>query len=325
MNGVHKDEGVTPKAASAVVARGLRRDFGSVPAVRGLSLEVARGELLGLVGPDGAGKTTTMRMLAGLVRPTAGTVEVLGVDPFGYDGGRVREVLGLVPQENSLYGDLSVGENLTFFGELFGLSRAVFAERRARLFEITRLGPFVDRRASALSGGMYKKLALACALLHQPRVLLLDEPTNGVDPVSRRELWQLLYELVSRGMSIVLSTPSMDEAVRCHRVALVHEGRILLQGAPQALLSGFDCPVWELRGGVRDAVFARLEGAPGVLASSPAGARVRVVVEPDAQAAAAAHLSGLGVELVPARPDFEDLFLAALARAQRADPVEGSR
>jgi ABC-2 type transport system ATP-binding protein len=253
VNVVHEDEDVTPKAASAVVARGLRRDFGSVPAVRGLSLEVARGELLGLVGPDGAGKTTTMRMLAGLVRPTAGTVEVLGVDPFGPDGGRVREVLGLVPQENSLYGDLSVGENLTFFGELFGLSRAVFAERRARLFEITRLGPFVDRRASALSGGMYKKLALACALLHQPRVLLLDEPTNGVDPVSRRELWQLLYELVSRGMSIVLSTPSMDEAVRCHRVALVHEGRILLQGAPQALLSGFDCPVWELRGGVRDA------------------------------------------------------------------------
>ena len=174
---------------SPIVLTDLRRTFGKVTAVDGVSLKVDAGEIYGLVGPDGAGKTTTVRMIAGLIDPTSGSVRVLDQKP---DTDAVRESLGLLPQRFSLYGDLSVAENLDFFRQLYGLSKATAEPRRQRLLDITRLGPFQDRRADALSGGMYKKLALACALLHQPKVLLLDEPTNGVDPVSRRELWELL-------------------------------------------------------------------------------------------------------------------------------------
>lgn len=213
---------------------GLRRAFGSTQALRGVSLAVRRGEVYGLVGPDGAGKTTAIRMLAGLMRPDEGRVRVLGEDP-ARPRSPVREQLGLVPQRNSLYGDLSVDENLRFFAKLFGLSSSDFEARRERLLSITRLGRFTDRRAEALSGGMYKKLALACALLHRPRVLLLDEPTNGVDPVSRRELWELLYGLVHEGMTLMVSTPYMDEAARCHRVGLLYAGEVIAEGAPRAL------------------------------------------------------------------------------------------
>ncbi len=220
----------------ALAARGLVRRFGAVTALDGLSFEVGRGELFGLVGPDGAGKTTAIRALAGLIGVDGGEVRVLGVDPAG---GRIRERLGLMPQQYSLYRDLSVAENLRFFARLYVLPRAVFRQRAERLLAITRLGPFADRRADALSGGMYKKLALACALLHEPEVLLLDEPTNGVDPVSRRELWALLYEFVHGGMAVLVSTPYMDEAERCHRVGLVHHGRLLLDGDPAALTKGY--------------------------------------------------------------------------------------
>ncbi len=211
-----------------------RRGFGATQALRGVSLAVHRGEVYGLVGPDGAGKTTAIRLLAGLLRPDAGEVRVLGEDP-SHPRSPVREQLGLVPQRNTLYGDLSVEENLRFFSRLFGLSPADYTERRARLLELTRLTRFTERRADALSGGMYKKLALACALLHRPRVLLLDEPTNGVDPVSRRELWELLYSFVQEGMTLVVSTPYMDEAARCHRVGLLYAGELIAEGPPREL------------------------------------------------------------------------------------------
>jgi ABC-2 type transport system ATP-binding protein len=226
-----------PQAASggpAVSARRLVRRFGDVVALDGFSLEIPRGELYGLVGPDGAGKTTFIRALAGLIDVDAGEVRVLGEDPAR---GGVRERVGLMPQQFSLYRDLSVGENLKFFSRLNALPRAEHRRRSERLLAITRLGPFIDRRADALSGGMYKKLALACALLHEPEVLLLDEPTNGVDPVSRRELWELLHEFVHGGMTVLISTPYMDEAERCHRVGLAYRGRILVEGAPQALVA----------------------------------------------------------------------------------------
>jgi drug efflux transport system ATP-binding protein len=224
-----------PSGEPTLSARGLVRRFGAVTALDGLSFEVGRGELYGLVGPDGAGKTTAIRALAGLLLVDGGEARVLGVDPAG---GRVRERLGLMPQQYSLYRDLTVGENLRFFSRLYVLPRDVFRKRADRLLGITRLGPFVDRRADALSGGMYKKLALACALLHEPEVLLLDEPTNGVDPVSRRELWALLYEFVHGGMTVLVSTPYMDEAERCHRVGLVHRGKLLLEGDPRDLARG---------------------------------------------------------------------------------------
>jgi ABC-2 type transport system ATP-binding protein len=221
--------------APALSARALVRRFGAVTALDGLSFEVGRGELYGLVGPDGAGKTTALRALAGLVALDGGEARVLGEQP---GGARVRERVGLMPQQYSLYRDLSVAENLQFFARLYVLPRAVYRERAERLLGITRLSPFVDRRADALSGGMYKKLALACALLHEPEVLLLDEPTNGVDPVSRRELWALLYEFVHGGMAVLITTPYMDEAERCHRVGLVHHGRLILEGEPRALMRG---------------------------------------------------------------------------------------
>jgi len=216
-------------------ARAMARRFGAVEALAGLSFAVKAGELYGLIGPDGAGKTTAIRALAGLIDLDGGEARVLGVDP-AQGGASVRESLGLMPQQYSLYRDLSVQENLKFFSRLYVLPRAVYRERAERLLAITRLDRFVDRRAEALSGGMYKKLALACALLHQPRVLLLDEPTNGVDPVSRRELWALLHEFVQGGMTVLVSTPYMDEAERCDRVGLVHRGRLLLEGAPGELL-----------------------------------------------------------------------------------------
>jgi ABC-2 type transport system ATP-binding protein len=217
--------------APALRARGLLRRFGEVTAVDGLDLEVAKGELYGLVGPDGAGKTTAIRAFAGLIDPDGGTVRLLGLDPRS---AAAREQVGLMPQRYALYGDLSVDENLAFFGDLFAVPREDYAARRERLLQLTRLARFGDRRADALSGGMYKKLALACALLHEPPVLLLDEPTNGVDPVSRRELWALLHELVAAGTTVVVTTPYMDEAERCHRVGLLHEGRLLAEGDPVA-------------------------------------------------------------------------------------------
>jgi ABC-2 type transport system ATP-binding protein len=222
----------------AIMARDLRRRFGAVQALDGLGFTVAPGELYGLVGPDGAGKTTAIRALAGLIDLDGGEARILGLDPAS--NGAVRERLGLMPQQYSLYRDLTVGENLRFFGRLATLPGAVYRERSARLLALTRLAPFVDRRADQLSGGMYKKLALSCALLTEPEVLLLDEPTNGVDPVSRRELWALLHEFVEGGMAVVISTPYMDEAERCHRVGLVHRGRLLLEGAPARLLADFE-------------------------------------------------------------------------------------
>jgi ABC-2 type transport system ATP-binding protein len=228
-----------PNASSAgqpaLEARGMVRRFEAVEALGGLSFAVRAGELYGLVGPDGAGKTTAIRALAGLIDLDAGEARVLARDPRT-GGSAVRESLGLMPQQYSLYRDLSVEENLRFFSRLYVLPRAVYRERAERLLAITRLERFLGRRADALSGGMYKKLALACALLHQPRVLLLDEPTNGVDPVSRRELWALLHEFVHGGMAVLVTTPYMDEAERCDRVGLVHKGKLLLEGGPRELI-----------------------------------------------------------------------------------------
>jgi ABC-2 type transport system ATP-binding protein len=296
---------------AALVARDMRRRFGKVEALAGLSFEVRPGELYGLVGPDGAGKTTAIRALAGLLALDQGEALVLGRSALK-GGAEVRESLGLMPQQYSLYRDLSVGENLQFFGRLYCLPRELYRARAERLLAITRLARFTDRRADALSGGMYKKLALACALLHEPRVLLLDEPTNGVDPVSRRELWALLHEFVASGMAVLLSTPYMDEAERCHRVGLVHQGRLLEEGEPRALLRRFDHQTCEILGGDRDAVERALSGRPEVRASSPAGARLRVVLAPGSAASVGAALAPLGATLRQAEPDFEDLFLARI-------------
>ena len=298
------------QAEPVVDARALVRCYGQTRALDGLDLQVLPGQMVGVVGPDGAGKTTAMRILAGMMAPTSGEVTVLGQNPMGSDSA-LRSALGYMPQQYSLYGDLTVGENLRFFSRMFCLSRAEYDQRRERLLQITRLGPFVDRRAEALSGGMYKKLALACTLLPRPRLLLLDEPTNGVDPVSRRELWALLFEQAAEGMAVVVSTPYMDEAARCHRVGLIHRGRLLLDGSPSALLADFANPVFLAEGGAREACLRLLESHPAVLACSAAGDRLRVVVRAGAQRALQQDVARHGAALRSTSPDFEDLFLAA--------------
>jgi ABC-2 type transport system ATP-binding protein len=303
--------GTTSQPGPALQAEALVRRFGATLALDALSFTVDAGQLFGLVGADGAGKTTAIRALAGLITLDAGRALVLGRDP-AQGGAAVRESLGLMPQQASLYPDLSVGENLRFFARLYCLPRALFRERSSRLLDITRLGPFLDRRADALSGGMYKKLALACALLHRPEVLLLDEPTNGVDPVSRRELWALLYEFVHDGMTVLLSTPYMDEAERCHRVGLINHGRLLLAGEPRALLATFEDETYEVEGGEREQVDERLAGLSEVHAASPAGATLRIAVARGSAGSVAVALNPLAASLRPVAPNFEDLFLARM-------------
>jgi drug efflux transport system ATP-binding protein len=282
--------------------------------VHRLSLAVGAGEIYGLIGPDGAGKTTALRIAAGLLDPTGGTVRIC--DRATFDT-RTRELLGYMPQQYSLYGDLSVSENLAFFREMYGLSRDAFRARRDRLLHLTRLAEFRDRRASALSGGMYKKLALACALLHEPAVLLLDEPTTGVDPVSRRELWELLHEFLAEGMAIVIATPYMDEAARCHRAGMLYEGALLAEGTPGELVAAFHHPVFAVHG-ARTAAERAIESDPNVLAFTPAGAQLRIVVREGHEADVTRVLAGTGATLEPTTATFEDLFLASVRERSAA-------
>ncbi len=219
---------------STIRCQQLVRRFNHTIAVAGVDLDIAAGEIYGLIGPDGAGKTTTLRMLAGVLRPTAGRVEVAGFD-VARNPESIRHLVGYMPQHFSLYGDLSVRENLEFYADIFGVRGRERGERITRLLRFARLEQFQTRAAGKLSGGMKKKLALACALIHQPQVLLLDEPTNGVDPVSRREFWDILSELHVEGVTILVTTPYMDEAERCQRVGLMHRGLIIRQDRPDAL------------------------------------------------------------------------------------------
>jgi len=224
----------------AVSLDGLTRAFGALTAVDGLTLEVASGELFGIVGPDGAGKTTTLRMLAGVLRPTAGRIRVMDVD-VATEPERVKPHIAYMAQRFGLYEDLTVEENLDFYADLYRVPRAERAARVERLYAFSRLGEFRTRLAGKLSGGMKQKLSLSCCLVHHPSVLLLDEPTFGVDPISRRELWLILHEMVAEGVTVVVSTSYLDEAERCDRVAMLHEGRVLALDRPpalQALLPG---------------------------------------------------------------------------------------
>lgn len=213
----------------ALELSGVTKRYGATEAVHGLSLRVERGEMFGLIGADGAGKTTTIRLMCGLLRGDEGQVRTLTHDPVR-DHRRVTEKVGYLSQRFSLYGDLTIDENIAFFAEIHGVRD--FRQRRDHLLAITQLLPFRSRLADRLSGGMKQKLALACTLVHEPELILLDEPTTGVDPVSRREFWKLLSEFLAQGITIVMSTTYFDEAERCTRVALLHEGRLLASGDP---------------------------------------------------------------------------------------------
>jgi len=235
-----------PNDNSALAVADLQRSFAGVPAVAGLDLELQRGEMFGLVGPDGAGKSTAIRLLCGILRPTGGSGRVLGFD-LAREPEKIKSAIGYLSQNFTLYGDLSIDENLEFFAQLHGVSQ--YRQRRKELLAFTRLTPFRDRSAQALSGGMKKKLALACALIHTPQILFLDEPSTGVDPVSRGEFWTILSALLDQGITVLMTTPYLDEAERCHRIGLMYRGRLLRTGTPteiKAALPGrifrFECP-----------------------------------------------------------------------------------
>ena len=252
---------MNPNPASAIEVRELTRRYGTLTALDGVSFEVGRGELFGLIGPDGAGKTTLFRLLTTLIVPDRGTAQVDGWD-IRADYRRIRQCVGYMPGRFSLYPDLTVEENLSFFAALFGVSVQDNYELIAPIYR--PIEPFRTRRAGQLSGGMKQKLALCCALVHRPRVLFLDEPTTGVDAVSRSEFWDMLARLREMGISMLVSTPYMDEAGRCDRVALINAGRILEINTPQGVVEGFDEPLYALSG---EDVFGLLQAArsyPGV-------------------------------------------------------------
>ncbi len=294
----------------------LTKKFGETTAVDDVSLEIAAGEIFGLIGPDGAGKTTTLRVISTAMLPTRGRVTVNDLDVVR-QAEAVKQVIGYMPQRFALYRDLTVMENLNFFADMFGAPRS---ERRAqieRLLGFARLTEFKSRRAANLSGGMQKKLALAATLMHHPRVLLLDEPTTGVDPVSRREFWDLLTQIHLEGVTIVISTPYLDEAERCARVGLMHDGKLMACETPAALRDRLGATVLECQ--TAEAMRARALAAdqPGVLNVAVHGDVVRLLVDrADRQSALAAGwqargLTARNLHVVPAR--LEDAFVLMLA------------
>jgi len=295
----------------------LCRDFGETHALRDLDLTVERGELFGIVGPDGAGKTTTMRILAGILSPTAGEAWVDGIsvrdDPEGIKG-----QIAYMPQRFGLYDDLTVMENLIFYADLFRVPWKARSARIDRLFGFSRLGPFRDRFAGALSGGMKQKLALACALIHSPKLLLLDEPTNGVDPVSRRDFWQILYDLLREGISILVSTAYLDEAERTHRVGLMDNGSLVRLGTPQALKDQVKGVFFELVSSDMSRTKNLLAGMPGVLDSNLFGEVLHLRLEEGHDTEMIRdELVSNGIEIDSLRsmkPTVEDVFLSLIGR-----------
>jgi len=244
-----------------IIIRDLSKSYGDVQAVKNVSLQVKPGEIYGLIGPDGAGKTTIIRTLVSLLKADKGEVLFQGKDVHKH-AVFVRSRIGYMPQRFSLYRDLSVEENLRFFGDLFQISQALQKSRMKKLYNFSKLGPFKNRRAGDLSGGMKQKLALSCMLMHEPEVIVLDEPTLGVDPVSRGEFWEILNNLATGGTTILVSTAYMDEADLCHRTGLIHEGRILAQDRPAMLIENFPFPLYCIRSGQPQKIFEQLGKGP---------------------------------------------------------------
>ncbi len=311
-----------------IEAENLCCNFGDVHAVAGLNLQVRAGEMVGLVGPDGAGKTTTMRLLCGLLNPTSGKMRVAGYDvPQQVE--RAREHIGYIAQKFSLYGDLTITENIEFFGEVFAVPENERRARAKRLLEFAGLTEFADRRAAALSGGMQKKLALAAALVHQPEVLLLDEPTGAVDPVARQEFWHLLIGLLRQGSAVLVSTPYMDEAMRFNRVIFMNNGKAMLEGVPNELLKRLDNRILELAVNSQHAARAIAQADPDVEDVHAFGDRLHLRVrEPSGplqrlpSALAQANIAVLHLKPVPAT--LEDVFIELLENDQKNKRRSGS-
>ena len=294
---------------AAIEITGLTKRFGAVTAVSNLNLSIPKGEVFGLVGPDGAGKTTTLRILCGLVDPTEGSTLVAGFDPVKQTT-QLRDQIGYMAQRFGLYTDLTVEENIDFYADLFGIARPLLEPLKQKLLAMTRMAPFRERAAGKLSGGMKQKLALMCALLNKPAVLLLDEPTNGVDPVSRRDFWLILEDLVREGMTLVVSTAYLDEAERCGRVGLMHEGKLIRCGTPVELKAAMTGRFWEVDAPDMRAARRDLEARPGVLGVKPSGATLHVHTSSEVTLS----------DWLPARliePSLEDVFVAVVSEEEQ--------
>jgi ABC-2 type transport system ATP-binding protein len=306
--------------------QGMSKRYGQLTAVDGLDLLVDQGGMLGLIGPDGAGKTTTLRVGLGLLKPDAGSVRTCGLTPHRQRR-RLADRVGYLSQRFSLYGDLSVDENVAFFAKIHGVRG--WQERRDQLLDLVRLTPFRSRLADRLSGGMKQKLALACTLIHRPQLLVLDEPTTGVDPVSRRDFWRLLSRLQRDGLTIVMTTPYLDEAERCRRVGLMHHGRLLAIGEPQSLRRSHEqqaaTTLLEVLVQPHKSAVDVLQPEASVAQVELFGERLHVTVnEPDSEAAASwvadrLRRQGLTVQSCrPIAPSLEDVFIAQVRAAEAA-------
>lgn len=305
----------------AIDISGLKKSYRNVEALRGIDLEVREGEIFGLVGPDGAGKTTLIRLLCGILTPSDGTATILGSDVRGDPEG-VKRRIGYMSQRFSLYQDMTVAENMRFFEELYSVPPQERTERRRRLLEFSRLGPFSGRRAGKLSGGMKQKLGLSCALIHTPKVLFLDEPTTGVDPISRRELWGLLGDLWHGGMTIFVSTPYMDEAERCNRLAFIQEGRLIAVGTPDEIKADYPYEIAEVvTAGARE-LAASLRGSEAISALHLYGDRLHISLgdydSGTAELAPLLEAHGIGLsDIRRIEPTLESVFLHRVEESRR--------
>jgi ABC-2 type transport system ATP-binding protein len=297
----------------ALALRGLTRRFDDVVAVDGLTFDVAPGELFAIVGPDGAGKTTTLRMLAGVLRPSGGDAIVIGVsvasDPEG-----VKPHIAYMSQRFGLYSDLTVRENIEFYADLYQVPPHKRPARMKRLYEFSQLGPFENRLAGQLSGGMKQKLSLSCALIHQPDVMLLDEPTFGVDPISRRDLWLIVHQMVADGTTVVVSTAYLDEAERCDRVALMHDGHVVALDDPRSLQRQWEGRIVSLRAEDPRALRDALQHIPQVQGATLFGNSVHAIVShvDEDWPALAAALDAAGIRVTnkeTVEPSLEDVFI----------------
>jgi len=301
---------------SIIRTEGLTRRFGDRTAVDGLSIEVSRGEIFGLVGPDGAGKTTTLRLLCGLMDPTSGQAWVAGHD-VAREPQAVKDRIGYMAQRFGLYADLSVDENMDFYADLFGVAPAERAKLIPDLLRMTRMEPFRERRAGLLSGGMKQKLALMCTLLHRPEILFLDEPTNGVDPVSRRDFWAILYRLVKEGITVFVATAYLDEAERCNHLGLMDRGKLIRYDTPAGLKSHMDEICYEVLSPEQRASKDVLQKTEGVVSVEPSGATLHLFLDPAKTSVAALQSKLPLAEFRPITPSLEDVFIALVHKGEK--------
>lgn len=299
-------------------ASNLTRRFQTLTAVDGLNLEVRRGEIFGLVGPDGAGKTTTLRLLCGLLEPSEGSARVAGYD-VSKQAEQIKDRIGYMAQRFGLYVDLTVEENMLFYGDLYGLPPSERGPLMNSLMKMTRMEPFRRREAGKLSGGMQQKLALMCALLHRPEILLLDEPTTGVDPVSRRDFWQILYQLVRDGVTVFITTAYLDEAERCSRIGLMYKGKLIRCDSPEALQNEMEEDCYAVRCSNPRAARRLLANSPAVSSVEFSGTVLHLFLSPSDTSPQELEelLEKAGcaeAQLTPIRPSLEDVFIALVSR-----------